>query len=138
MKYLLPVVGAGVAGLAGLAWHRRRKSSPGQMTPEREKVFQTALNETRDPSKLRQLATVFDNLKLKPAADALRKRANLRELPDEVKAARREVMEKALASDDKNKVQKVAVAFEGEGATATAQRLYQHAESLDAQPDIGE
>lgn len=136
---LLPIVGVGVASLAGLTWYRRRKSAHGQMTPEREKVYQTALHETRDPSKIRQMAATFDRVGLKAAAEMLRKRANLRELPPEVKEARQAVMKKALASTDKQKVMNVANAFEGEGAMGVAERLRQHAEGLeDTTPDVGE
>lgn len=136
---LLPIVGVGIAGLAGVTWYRRRKSAHGQMTPEREKVYQTALNETRDPSKIRQLASTFDKVGLKAAAEMLRKRANLRELPPQIKEARQTVMKKALASTDKTKVLNVANAFEGEGAVGVAERLRQHAEGLeDITPDIGE
>lgn len=123
------------AGLTALAYgakrYRDKKSTfHGELTPERQVVYETAMNQVAEAEKLRALADVYDKQGLHGHAEMLRKRANLRELPKDLKEARREVFRKAMASKNKEAVRQVAEAFLNEGATGAAEALYKYSEGL--------
>jgi len=131
---LMPIV---IASLIAGAYHQSTKKPPplrGKVTPERALIFETALNELKDPEKLKKLAEVYKKEGLDAHAELLEKRAKLRELPPEVKSARRDAFKKAMASTDPVKVKYLAEAFEKEGATGAASSLREYAESLDKAP----
>ena len=103
----LPLVPIGIA--AGIAWIARKKLMGGsKMTPERKKLFEEAMKSLQEPVKLRALAAEFDKAGLKDEAKQLRDRANLRELPPEHKAQRRQVFNQLLKSDDPEKIEEGA------------------------------
>lgn len=118
--------------LGGGAYYLFSKPKSGKMTPEREAVYNAALNAKPPlaPEKLRELAKAFESEGLAEQADLLRKRADLRDAPKEVKKARREVFKKALRSDNPEAVKNVSEAFKGAGATGMASQLDQHAKAL--------
>jgi hypothetical protein len=124
-----PLIPLAVVALAGTAVYKVHKRKSG-LTPERKKVFDAALENLKEPEKLRTLATSFENEGLKNHADMLRKRAALRELPAATKDARRVVFKKAMASKDPAAVQKIAEAFHKEGATGAAANLRKYASGL--------
>lgn len=130
----LPLVPLLVGGLLTAAVVSRKNSAKGKMTPERTIVYETALSKLKDPDKLRQLADTFEGEDLRPQAEVLRLRANLRELPQEVKQARREVIKKALQCKDPEKVRAIALAFRMQGAVGTADKLDAYANGLDHLP----
>jgi hypothetical protein len=100
------------------------------MTPERKKVYETALESLKDPEKLRSLADAFDKEGLKDEAIMLRKRAALRELPASSKEARKAAFRKGMSSSDPKAVRVLATAFHKQGATGAAQALKKYAEGL--------
>lgn len=128
----LPLLPLAVVGLAGGAWwmkkHRRG------MTPERQIVYETALLSLKDPVKLRALAAAFEKEGMKDQAALLLKRATLRELPADVKAARREAFRKGMAATDPAAVNALAEAFYKEGATGAAESLRKYAVALTTKP----
>lgn len=121
----LPLAAAGGAGY--YFWKGRKK---GCMTPEREKIYEAALKDLKDPQKLKVLADSFAQEGCIKEANMLYKRAGLRELPPEVHKARKQVYKAAKKSTDPVAVDKVATAFEGEGATGAAEALRIHAAAL--------
>jgi hypothetical protein len=124
-----PFIPAAVVALTGLtAWQIRKK--PSGLTPEREAIYVAALRSLKDPVKLRALATSFDAEGLKVEAELLRKRASLRDLPPETKKARRESFKKGMSSKDADGVEKLALAFESQGASGAAAALKEYAEGL--------
>jgi hypothetical protein len=123
----IPVIALGLLG-AG-AFFVAKKMRGGKMTPERRMIFEAALRE-RDGQKLLTLADAFEKEGLIEQATMLRKRARLRNLPPEVKQARRDAFKKLLASDDKDAVLAAAKAYEDEGATGAAAKLRAYAEGL--------
>lgn len=128
---LLPMV---IATLAAGAYHASSKKeipNKGVVTPERALIFQTALNELKDPAKLNKLAEVYRKQGLEAHAEMLEKRAKLRSLPEETKQARRQAFKKAMSSDDPAKVKMIAEVFEKEGATGAASALREYAASLN-------
>lgn len=122
-----PLIPVGIGLLAGGAYwkHKKRKG----MTPERKKIFEAAMNTLKDPNKLRKLSDAFDKEGLKNEATLLRKKALLRELPEDKKVARRKALKAGLkvsSPADVHKVEKLANAFHNEGALGAAQRLREH------------
>jgi len=133
---LFPLV---VASLVAAAYHQNsKKAGPekGVLTPERQLVFETAINELKEPDKLRKLAVIFKEQGLPGQADLLEKRAKLRELPHETKVARRDIFRKAMGSQDPVAVRKLADVFEHQGATGAAGELRKYAISLTAVPAV--
>jgi len=130
MGPLLPIL---VISLAGGAYFRgsTEEKNKGVLTPERALVFETALNEVKDPAKLNKLAEAFRKAELAPQADLLEKRAKLRELPAPVKAERREAFRKGMSSHDTTAINNLAEAFEKQGATGAANALRKYASSLN-------
>ena len=130
---MLPLLPIAVAGLGGLAWWRSRHSLKGKMTADRMKLLQAALESKDIPAAgLESLAAAFEKEGLHTEAQLLLKRAALRAAPPEIKSARKEVFQKALASNDPVAVDQVANAFHGEGATGAAATLRRHSAGLRA------
>jgi hypothetical protein len=123
---LIPVVIGGLAVSAAWKVHQRSNA----MTPERQKLFDAAIQSLPDPDKLRKLADAFEQQGLKTQAELLRKRAALRELPKEVQQARKQVFIKAMSSTDPEKVEQMATVFHGEGCIGAAAVLNLYAEGL--------
>lgn len=123
---LIPVVIGGLAVSAAWKVHNRQNA----MTPERQKLFDAAIQSLPDPDKLRKLADAFDQQGLKTQAVLLRKRAALRELPKEVQQARKQVFIKAMSATDPEKVEQMATVFHGEGCIGAAAVLNLYAEGL--------
>lgn len=127
---LLPLV---IASLVAAAYHQTSKTKTvpkGTLTPERQMLFHTAMNETKDAETLRKLSAVYREQGLPVHADQLEKRAKLRELPEETKRARREVYRKAMTSQNPTGVFMVAKTFEQAGATGAAENLRKYAKGL--------
>lgn len=126
---LIPVaIGLLVAGAAVAV--SRRKPNQGEMTPERQTIFESAINSVQDPAKLRALAASFRSAGLEKEAQALEGRADHRELPSDVKAERAQVFRDAMSSQNPQAVLRVADAFEQEGAIGAASALRAYAAKL--------
>lgn len=117
-----------IAATAGAAWKLHKHSS--KMTPERKVIYDNALANLKDPAELRKLADSFDKEGLKKEGDMLRKRAALREMPPDVKAARKDAYRKGMQSTDKSGVLRLAEAFHLQGATGAAASLRKYAAGL--------
>lgn len=130
-----PLLPLGIMVLTGGAFWAsgNRDQLKGKNTPHRQHVFETALNEVKEPEKLRALAKAFRDQGLNAQADLLEKRARLRELPADVKAERREAFRKGMNSKDANAVLTLAEAFDREGATGAANALRNYASQLNAE-----
>lgn len=140
---MLPFVPVAIGTLVIGAYYSSstRDKTKGVMTPQRQAVFETAINEVKDVEKLKALAKAFREEGLEPQAELLEKRVKLRELPSEIKAARKNTFRKAMASNNPDAVRRVADVFEGEGANGAASALRDYADSLvkksqEAQPVI--
>lgn len=128
---MFPMLPIAIAALAGGAFFTSSgKPEKGVMTPERQLIFETALNEIKDVNKLKALAKAFREQGLEPQAIMLDKRAKLRELSPEVKNARKATFRKAMASANPEAVRAIAHAFDMEGATGAANALRAYADSL--------
>ena len=125
---LIPVVIGSLALSAAYKVHKRTNA----MTPERQKIFDAAIQSLPDPAKLRALADVFESEGLPKQADLLRKRAKLRELPKDVQQARKQVFIKTMSITDPDKVEEMATVFHGEGCIGAASVLNLYAQGLRA------
>jgi hypothetical protein len=128
------LVGAGIGFLGG-----KRYSVVHGMTPERKKIYEEALKSMADPAKLRALADGYEKEGLKEEAETLRKRAQLRELPPEQKAQRKESFRKYMSVGTKENpatpdkiatLEKAAQVFHAQGATGNAAKLREHVAAL--------
>jgi hypothetical protein len=137
LQILIP---AAAVTLTAVAYLRRPKDY-GVMTTERKAVYKNAISGgVQEPEKLDLLATEFEKQGLREEGKLLRKRAALRRLPDEIKAARKEVFRKALECKDKPTVLKIAQVYDEEGCTAAAARLREVASGLpdNIEPEVSE
>lgn len=125
---LIPLLIGGLAVTAAVKVHKRADA----MTPERQKLFDAAIQSLPDPDKLRQLAGAFAEQGLHKQADLLNKRAALRELPKETQEARKGVFRKAMSLLDPAKVEQAATVFHGEGCIGAASCLNLYAQGLRA------
>lgn len=125
---LIPVVVGALAASAAYRVHKRTNA----MTPERQKIFDAAIQSLPDPLKIRELADVFESEGLSKQAELLRKRAKLRELPKEVQLARKEVFIKTMSNTDPDKVEEMASVFHSEGCIGAAAVLNLYAQGLRA------
>lgn len=142
---MLPLLPVGVGVLAFCAWWASGRNSNngtakssvagegatfGGMTPERQIIYQTALACAKDPDELNKLASTFQAQGLYAQAQLLRKRANLRSLPKEVKEERAKIFKLGMNCKDPEQVLSLASAFESEGATGVANRLREYGNAL--------
>lgn len=125
---LIPLAVAGVAAVSALVVHKRTKKT--KLTPAREKIFNTAMNDLKDPAGLKKLSQAYQSQGLTEQAQALAKRATLRALPPAVKAQRRVIFKKAMSLKDPAQVKKISSAFRGEGCTGAADSLDRYAAGL--------
>lgn len=123
----LLIIGAAVAGGSYLV---AKSKKSGVMTPQRQVIYNAALEHEKDPANLKTLARAFRSEGLVAQADLLDKRAALRLLPDAVQEARRAVITEALASNDAGYVAAMAGEFDKVGASGAAHSLRQHASGL--------
>jgi hypothetical protein len=123
-----PLVPAVLVALAGGAYYKVKVQ--GKLSPERQRIYDAALTSLRDPVKLRSLADTFDAQGHKKEATLLRKRAGLKELPNEVRAARREAFSKGMNSTNAEAIEALAKSFDDEGATGAAANLRNRAKFL--------
>lgn len=129
---IVPLVVLGLAGGAAYKVHKRKKG----LTPERQALFQGAMNSLADPNGLRGLADKFHGEGFPAQAEILRKRAKLRELPKEIQEQRREVFRKGMRSMDANKIEQLAQVYESEGCAGAADCLRLYAKGVRAtQPE---
>ncbi len=129
------VVAGGIALLSLLAFVAagRRKGKPPTEAEKAERavIFDTAINQVKDPEKLRALAKSFREEGLTAEATLLDQRAALATASPEEKAARTEIYKKALASKNPAAIREVAAAFDDIGATGCAVSLRVVAKGLE-------
>lgn len=127
-------IGATIGGFAAHAPVRKRD---GAMTAKRQIAFEDAMTTVGDPAKLRDLARTFEREGLHGHAARLKVRADLRELPEDVKAARRDVLRRAYSSDKADVIDELANAYEQCGALGVACDLHLHAKAVRAAHEAG-
>jgi|SRR5579859_3533126 len=125
-----------IVALVGLAWWRAGTKKAPVLTPERKDIFDAAMNDLHDSAKLRELASTFHEQGLTSEANALRARANLEEVPEPLKKARRAAYRKAMTSHDPDAVADLAKEFERIGALGAARDLRTYSRGLRAAQSV--
>ena len=124
-------LGAGIGGLVGAGVAHASGDAPkGVMTPKRQLIFTKAMESMKEPEELCKLADAYEGEGLRTQATALRKRAELRKLPLEVKDKRRIAFRKSMACDDPDVILTIAKAFQVEGALDASKALLEHADAV--------
>jgi hypothetical protein len=125
------LIEATLLGLAVLSWKKLGKTA--EWTPEHEEMYQNALEHLKGAAgvrRLREIAAECDKQGHHVKASTLRKRADLRDADEKVKAARRQALEKGLSSTNIQGILRLAEAFEAATATSAARALRERAEFL--------
>jgi hypothetical protein len=112
------------------------QKNTGDLTPERQAVYSTAMTFVKDPEKLETLAQAFSDTGLPEQARALRNRSRLPTLPENVKLARAQALKAALSSTDPVAIKALAKVFESQGMGAAAGMLKDYAQGLDQMMNV--
>jgi hypothetical protein len=130
------LIEATLLGLGVLVWKKLGQGH--EWTPEHEEMYVSALEHLKGEAgvaKLREIADKCASQGHHVKAYALRKRADLRATPAKVKAERKAVYERAMASKNIEAMLKVAAAFESITATQAAANIRARVEELQHQTD---
>jgi hypothetical protein len=121
---------ATIGFLVWMAFRKQQNTQFGVMTPEREEVFANAMQFLTDPERMNKLAEVYQKEGLKFQAFLLRKRAQWRGRPADVRLAHENIFKKAMESENIKAILEVAKAFEEMTATVKAKQLREHAANV--------
>jgi len=121
----LVLVGAGV-----LTFREMNRKDYGVLTPSRDERYRNAMEHCYQPDMLLEEARLFGEYGLKAQAAMLKRRAEWRARPAELKTAHEEIYQKAISSKNIPAILEVAQAFEGWTATKKASNLRDHVREL--------
>ena len=124
---LLPVAVFAGIGLSVFAGKTMKKKPV--MTAERNLIYTTAMS-SKDPGKVRAMSAAFGAEGLSAHADMLTKHAVNLELPEEVKAGRREAFKIGMSSKNREDVFKLAQVFDEQGCVGAADALRKYGSGL--------
>ena len=119
-----------LVGGATLAWKELNKKDYGELTPSRDERYRNAMEHCHQPELLMQEAKLFADHGLKAQAAMLKRRAEWRGRPDDVKEQHEAIYQKALGSKNIPAILDVAQSFEGWTATKKAATLREHVNKL--------
>lgn len=117
-------------GAGALVLREMNRKDYGELTPSRDERYRNVMEHCYDVSQLLEEAKLFNEYGLKAQAAMLKRRAEWRARPPEVKQAHEEVYQKALKSKNIPAILEVAMAFEGWTATKKAENLRQYVQNL--------
>jgi len=119
-------IGAGV-----LVWKEMNKKDFGVLTPSRDERYRNVMEYCHQPELLLEEAKLFAEYGLKAQAVMLKRRAEWRARPPELKTAHEEIYQKALKSKNIPAILEVASAFESWTATKKASNLREHVHNIE-------
>jgi len=117
-------------GAAALAFREINRKDYGILTPSRDERYRNAMESCHQPEMLLEEARLFNEYGLKAQAGMLKRRAEWRGRPPELKITHEEIYQKALNSKNIPPILEVAQAFEGWTATKKASNLREHVRVL--------
>ena len=137
----LPLLPIGIAALTtGAFFAKNARDRARTLTPEQQAehrvIYETAINECKDPDKLRKLAVAFERMGQKAEAKMLYLRADNAQAPIEVKNARTKIFRDAMSSKNVLAIQGVADAFESIGAPGAARELREYAKTVEVSAEV--
>lgn len=116
-----------IVGAGALAFREMNKKDYGVLTAARDERYRVAMSNCYDPQALLAEAKLFSEHGLKAQAAMLKRRAEWRSRPDDVKKTHEDIFGKAMRSTNIAAILEVAAAFEGWTATKKAAALREHA-----------
>jgi len=119
-----------LVGGGALAWRELNKKDYGVLTPSRDERYRNAMEHCHQPELLLQEAKLFAEHGLKAQAAMLKRRAEWRGRPDELKEQHEAIYQKALGSKNIPAILDVAQSFESWTATKKAATLREHVNKL--------
>lgn len=119
-----------IAGAGALVFREMNRKDYGVLTPSRDERYRNVMEYCHQPELLLEEAKLFGEYGLKAQAAMLKRRAEWRSRPAELKATHEEVYQKALKSSNIPAILEVADAFEGWTATKKASSLREHAKTI--------
>ena len=113
-------------GAGALVFREINRKDYGVLTPSRDERYRNMMEHCYEPTLLLEEANLFNEYGLKAQAAMLKRRAEWRARPIELKQTHEEIYQKALVSDNIPAILEVAFAFEGWTATKKAINLREH------------
>lgn len=112
-----------IVGVGALTLREMNRKDYGVLTPSRDERYRNMMEYCHQPEMLIEEAKLFHEYGLKAQSSMLRRRAEWRARPSELKEAHEEIYQKALKSENIPAILEVAAAFEGWTATKKAATL---------------
>lgn len=119
-----------MVGAGALVFREMNRKDYGVLTPSRDERYRNVMEYCHQPELLLEEANLFNEYGLKAQAAMLKRRAEWRARPPELKQTHEEIYQKALASENIQAILEVASAFEGWTATKKAANLRQHVQTI--------
>jgi hypothetical protein len=119
-----------LVGAGALAFREMNKKDYGVLTAARDERYRVVMANCYDPQGLLTEAKLFADHGLAAQAAMLKRRAEWRARPDDVKKAHEDIFQKAMRSTNIPAILQVAASFEGWTATKKASALRQHVQKL--------
>jgi hypothetical protein len=116
-----------MVGAGALAFREMNKKDYGILTAARDERYRVAMSSCYDPQALLTEAKLFAEYGLKAQSAMLKRRAEWRSRPEELKTTHEDIFQKAMRSTNIAAILEVAAAFEGWTATKKASALREHA-----------
>jgi len=117
-------------GAGALVFREMNRKDYAVLTPSRDERYRNVMEYCHQPELLLEEARLFNEYGLKAQAAMLKRRAEWRSRPPELKKTHEEIYQKALTSDNIPAILEVAFAFEGWTATKKAANLREHVRVL--------
>jgi hypothetical protein len=119
-----------IGGVGILVFKEMNRKDYGVLTPSRDERYRNAMESCYQPDMLLEEAKLFSEYGLKAQAAMLKRRAEWRARPTELKKTHEEIYQKALTSENIPAILEIAFAFEGWTATKKASNLREHVREL--------
>jgi hypothetical protein len=119
-----------IGGVGILVFKEMNRKDYGVLTPSRDERYRNAMESCHQPDMLLEEAKLFSEYGLKAQAAMLKRRAEWRARPAELKKTHEEIYQKALTSENIPAILEIAFAFEGWTATKKASNLREHVREL--------
>ena len=115
-----------MVGAGALVYREINRKDYGVLTPSRDERYRNVMEHCFQSDLLLEESRLFNEYGLKAQSAMLKRRAEWRARPEDLKNAHEEVYQKALKSTNIPAILEVAAAFEGWTATKKAANLREH------------
>jgi hypothetical protein len=119
-----------MVGAGALVFKELNRKDYGVLTPSRDERYRNMMEHCFQPDMLFEEARLFAEYGLNAQSLMLKRRAEWRSRPEDLKKAHEDIFQKALLSSNIPGILEVASAFEGWTATKKAEKLREHVRVL--------